>query len=508
MLKIIRSGQRWLTAVFVVGIGGVFVFFLGLGGSPLSGRSQSRVVVVGPYTFGNVEFERIRGRREALIQQQMGDAYDARSLSDTLDGLAARELLDKALLALAAEDLGLTVSKREIEEITLSDPGFRNAEGRFDQKAFEGFVEWNYGSQANYMRERRLALLANKMLILLTSVPHVSDREVREAVESELEEVRIAFVALDGGALDDDFESDSEAIQAAIESRADELELLYEELRGRYDTPEEVSARHILIRVERDADETEIETRRELAQSTRDRIVAGEDFAALAAELSDDEGSRERDGDLGFFRRGQMVPAFEEVAFTLEPGQMSDPVRTEFGFHVILVEEHRSAHVQTLEEVREELAQELLKREAGDAHAWELAEGLASEIRNGASLETAARDAALDVKRSGALPNRADGFIPGLGAAPQVLATAFAMESGASSPRIFEVNDKRVLVQVLEHEQPEAAEIDARIDETRERLQDAKRDAMTEAWLGVKREELLAAGALAFNPDALDRRRR
>jgi parvulin-like peptidyl-prolyl isomerase len=293
-----------------------------------------------------------------------------------------------------------------------------------------------------------------------------------------------------------------------IGSRADDLELLYEELRARYDTPEEVSARHILIRVERDADEAEIETRRELAQATRDRIVAGEDFAALAAELSDDEGSRERGGDLGFFRRGQMVPAFEDVAFTLEPGQMSDPVRTEFGFHLILAEEHRSARVQTLEEVREELAVELLKREAGDARAWELAEGLASEIRNGASLEAAARGAELNVERSGALPNRADGFIPGLGAAPEVLATAFAMETGASSPRIFEVNDKRVLVQVLEHEHPEAAEIDARIDETRERLQSAKRDAITEAWLGVKREELLAADALAFNPDALDRRRR
>ena len=105
MLKVIREGQRWLTALFVVGVGFVFIFFLGLGG-PLTGPPPGSVATVGPFSFGFREFERARQGREEQLQTQLGDQYDARRFRDTLDDLAVRQLVDDALLAVSAQDLG------------------------------------------------------------------------------------------------------------------------------------------------------------------------------------------------------------------------------------------------------------------------------------------------------------------------------------------------------------------------------------------------------------------
>jgi peptidyl-prolyl cis-trans isomerase D len=505
MLKILRGGQRWLTALFVIGIGGVFVFFLGLGG-PLSGRSQARIVQVGPHSFGLREFERVRSRREAAVREQFGDAYDARNLADTLDNLAMRELVDTGLLALAAEDLGLTISKREIQQNVRQDPAFRDASGRFDPRGFEDWVEWNYGSQRSFMQEWRLNLLAYKMMGVLFELVHVSPGEVREYVRSQLEELSIAFVIVGSSAPPGEIEIDREALDAAIAARGPEIEELYEELRSRYDVPEQVSARHILIRVERDAEADEVEAKRAVAQAALDRLSAGADFAELARELSEDVGTRERGGDLGFFRRGQMVAEFEDAAFALEPDQLSGLVRTDFGFHVILATGRREAHKRTLEEVYEELADELLRREAGERRQRETIDRLVDAIRAGQSLEAAAREAEIDLQRSGRIQRRGDGFVPGLGAVPELLATAFGLEAGQSSPRVFALDQGLALVQVLERWKPEESEIAARLDAAREELQLAKRELRIDDWLGERRGSLIDSGQLVMNRDALDRR--
>jgi len=505
MLKILRGGQRWLTALFIIAIGGVFVFFLGLGG-PLSGGPSLTLIEVGPYRFGTNEFERVRARVEAGVQAQVGDGYDARELAETIDGLTARELVNTALLALAARDLGLTVPKSEIEQNVLSDPGFRDALGRFNQVGFEDWVSYTYGSQINFMQDRRLTLLAHKMRGLLAGLPHVSAGEVRDAVAGELEEVRILFVVLDGANEAEEVEVDAALIEAAAVARGDEIERLYEELRSRYDVPEQVRARHILIRVARDAEEGEIEAQREAGEAVLARLAAGADFAELARELSEDAGTRESGGDLGFFRRGQMVPAFEDAAFALEPGQRSELVRSDFGFHVILVEARREAQMQLLEDVREELAAELLQREARQERVRVQAEQLAQAIRADESLEDAARAREIDLKRSGALTRRADGFVPGLGAAPELLATAFELEPGESSPRIFDVNGRLALVQMLERSVPDEAEILSRIEETREQLQVAKRDLRADDWLSAQRDALIDAEQLFVDLEPLKRR--
>ncbi len=128
-----------------------------------------------------------------------------------------------------------------------------------------------------------------------------------------------------------------------------------EQARALYDERQpgaQVRARHILLSVASDATDMQRDSVRSRIDGIRQRALAGEDFAALAEEFSDDPGSASRGGDLGFFGRGDMVPAFDQMAFSLQPGQISEPVETPFGLHVIKVEEKRA---QSFDEVRSQI---------------------------------------------------------------------------------------------------------------------------------------------------------
>ncbi len=500
MLRILRSGQRWLTAILVAGIGTVFVVFLGLQG-PSDFTSSQQIVKVGPLEFGIPEFERVRERREAAIQEELGDNYDARAMRETLDNLAARELVESSLLALAAGELGLHVTTREIEGLVLADPGFRDEQGRFDRKRFEEYTQYAYGSQKAFMADRRLALLSLKMLSLLQSQPEVSEGEARDVARRDLEEVQIAFVALDASAGDPP-EIAPEAIAAAIAGRGDEIAKRYQEKGDEYNRPERVHARHILRTVAPDASPADVDRARGEIEAAAKRIEGGEAFEQVAAELSQDPGSKLRGGDLGFFARGQMVKDFEEAAFALAPGRLSGAVKTDFGFHLIRVEERQEALARPLESVREEIATELLRGEALRARARERADQLAEAVRGGQSLEAAARERAINLGRSGWLARR-NGFVPGLGTSPELMATAFVLEPGKSSPRVFEVGDVFALVQLLERKQADPAAVDALVEKKREELLAAKREARIGAWIEARRAALVEAGELVLNMEPI-----
>jgi len=139
----------------------------------------------------------------------------------------------------------------------------------------------------------------------------------------------------------------------------EEIQKFYQGNRKDFDQPEQVRVRHILV-------ETEAEARFVLA-----RLNRGEKFEDLAKQLSKDPGSREQSGDLGFIGRGQLVPEFERVAFTLQPGQVSDVVKTQFGYHIIQMVERKTAQPSKLEQVREQIRRQLLsKKQEGDFTAW------------------------------------------------------------------------------------------------------------------------------------------
>jgi peptidyl-prolyl cis-trans isomerase D len=504
LLETLRRGQRWLTGLFVLLVGGVFILFIGIG-QPLRGRQADTVVQVGPYQYDRNDFERIRERREEQIQQGVGDGYDARAMRDSVDQLAAQTLIDRGLLSLEAESLGLTVAKQEIERTVRSAAIFRGEGGRFDREAFERYVEYEYGTQRHFIEDQRQGLLATKLLRLLATQARVSEAEANDAARRRLESVQLAIVALDATRPPEGVEISEEQVSALLAAREGEAKALYEERLETYDVPEQVRARHILLRVEPGAPAGADEARRKEAEALHARLAAGEDFAKLASELSEDPGSKESGGDLGFFKRGQMVKPFEDAAFALEPGELAPVVRTDFGFHLLRVEERKAPELRTFDEVKAELAREILGREQARQLAQGIADRLAAAVRGGQSPEAAAREADLTLERTGRLQRRPDGFVPGLGAAQDLLALAFTLPAGSSSPQIFEVEGKLALIQVTDRHQPTAEEIAAAAAAQRVQLLEAKRRSLSDVWLAERRNQLAAEGQLSVNMALLGR---
>ncbi len=154
---------------------------------------------------------------------------------------------------------------------------------------------------------------------------------------------------------------------------------------------------------------------RATAEDVLKQARAGADFAGLAKKYSDDDANRDQGGDLDFFARGRMVPEFEDVAFKLAPGQLSDLVKTQYGFHIIKITDKKAGSVKPLAEVRQQLMEQL-RADAAEQQLGQLAERLSGEIRTKADLERSAKAQGLTVQESGFF-GRND-LVPGLGLAP------------------------------------------------------------------------------------------
>ncbi len=137
--------------------------------------------------------------------------------------------------------------------------------------------------------------------------------------------------------------------------KEEDMDLYYKTHLDEFKTPEMVKARHILIKVDKSASEEEKKKAKEKAEDIFKKIKSGEDFSKLASEFSDDPGSKKKGGDLGFLPKGKTVPSFEKAAFSLKVGEVSDIVETNFGYHIIKVEDKKEASQEPFEKVREKV---------------------------------------------------------------------------------------------------------------------------------------------------------
>ncbi|MGH9380678.1 MAG: peptidylprolyl isomerase [Thermoanaerobaculia bacterium] len=157
-----------------------------------------------------------------------------------------------------------------------------------------------------------------------------------------------------------------EKVAPAVTVSEQEAKSFYDENQQRMQRPEQAKARHILISAGRDADEEQKAAARTKAEGLLAQIREGADFAELAGANSEDPGSKERGGDLGWFSRGQMAEPFENAAFALEPGGTSEVVESPFGFHIIRLDEKRAAGTSPFEDARERIENYLKQRKLGE----------------------------------------------------------------------------------------------------------------------------------------------
>jgi len=502
LLDSFRKGQRWLSLIFVSVIGLVFVFFLGVGGGGgPSTPSGNAIVQLDDIRLTSRDLAREKSNLEAQLRDQLGDSYDQIGADRYIDSQALGRMMNSVVLAAAAEEMGLHVTQDELRRLVQASPNFVDENGRFSPEAFERFAEYQFGSQRAFIRSFTRSLLGQKLISLLADQTTLSDAEVDLRTRYELEEVRIAYVSFDTNVLSEDEALEDAEIEAYSNAHEEELRVLFEERGNALSEPERVRASHILILVAADAAAEEDTEARSRASAARDRIVGGEDFATVAQEVSEDVGTAPNGGEMGLFARGDNDAALDDAAFALEAGEISELVRSAYGFHIVQVDEKIAAAPATFESNRLALARE----EATRVAALELADlksaALIAAIASGLNLEDAARAEEINLERPPGLKRRKDGFIPGLGAAEEVLVTAFTLEAGESSPEIFELPGRRVLIQVLERINPSVETVAAERNGRREQALAEKQNRILQTWMNDYRSQLEASGRLKVNAE-------
>ncbi|MEO1085601.1 MAG: peptidyl-prolyl cis-trans isomerase, partial [Acidobacteriota bacterium] len=250
---------------------------------------------------------------------------------------------------------------------------------------------------------------------------------------------------------------DSVKMRREIEISDEELKQYWDENQSDFEREEQVRARHVLLRVTPDRDEAAAEA--ELL-AIRARIEGGEDFGAVARETSDDEGSAQRGGSLGFFGRGDMVEAFDKAAFDAEPGTLVGPVKTDFGYHLIDVQEYREGGVQPFEEAKAVIRSRMLGERVDQLAAdkiQDVARRITEEgLTESAQLEELATEEGITFQTT--QPFAQGDAVVGIGRAADFSDTAFSLEQGGVSQAV-KVPRGWVILRLAEVKAPHVPEL-------------------------------------------------
>jgi len=508
VLKFIRSNKAasWVKVMFAA-IVLVFVFWgVGVG---VGGDQYQLVADVNGETIDQVQLERVQRNLSNFYRQVYKDNPE---LIDQLDlrKQGVEQLVRVALLRQEAQSLGLGVADDEIRATIAADANFQ-IDGLFDKDRYLRLLRMNMLTPGQYENSQREELLVNKLTELVLAGVRVSEAEARSAFTRDGERIKLRYVTLDAETFADSVEVSDEEARAHFEAHAanfvepdrvrldyvvfdptryaDDIEVSdeqitadYEARRDEFDQPESVRARHILLRLAPDAD---VETKAEVAGRAAGvllRLAAGEDFAAVAREVSEDSSNAPDGGDLGFFPRGRMVPAFEEAAFALEPGQVSEIIETQFGLHILRVDEKREAGVRPLDEVRDEIVVHL-RATAATELAKKAAEEAQVEASGGKELAEVVSGAGLSLQSSN-LVGRTDN-IEGLRGSAAVIDAALGSGVGQVGPVVLTVGG-HVVFRVAERVDSFVPEFDA----VAERVRAAARLAKAAEVAGTRGEEL------------------
>jgi peptidyl-prolyl cis-trans isomerase D len=266
-----------------------------------------------------------------------------------------------------------------------------------------------------------------------------------------------------------------------------EVERYYQQNSSRYETGDQLAASHILFKTGPDADEEAV---RKKAEAVLAQAKAGADFAELARQYSEDT-SAENGGDLGLFGRGQMVPEFEAAAFALQEGQVSDLVRSTYGFHIIKLNGREAAFVRPLDSVRDEIRNTITQEKARDKMD-KAVDSAAEKLRVSGSVDTLSAEYPVLVPQETAFFGRGD-TLPQLGNSPEATRAAFENEVGHVSSSI-RLGNGFAFLQILEERPPGTPDFQEVKEEARKQLRDQKVMDLARSRAEALRETLLTEG--------------
>jgi peptidyl-prolyl cis-trans isomerase D len=377
---------------------------------------------------------------------------------------AGQALVQRAVLVEEAGKLGMTVGDEDVRNELMHGPfapvlfpiGKFVGENRYDD-----FVQSEFNmSRSDFEKQLKEEILITRLESLITGGLTVPAQDVRDAYLKQATKVKFQYAVLSAvelrkqinpsdAELQSFFQQNSARYAHAIpESRkvqyvafslnqipggsppvtGADVQRYYNQHQQQYQVPQQVRVRHILIKVPAKADAKTVAAAQAQAEDILKQLKNGANFAELAKKYSDDPGSKAQGGELGFIQHGTTVAEFDQTAFALAPGQLSGVIRTQFGFHVLQVEEKQPAHVKPIDEVHDLIQATMTQQVQSDA-AQKYAAKLQAEAQQ-SGLQKMAEQDHLQLTTTDPLPQ--GGVVPGLADGTQLLTRAFAMKPGAA----------------------------------------------------------------------------
>jgi peptidyl-prolyl cis-trans isomerase D len=430
---------------------------------------------------------------------------------------AAQALIQREVLLQEANRLGLQVGDADLRRAMQTGP-FSQAifpGGQFiGEDKYADFVSnYFHTSIQDFESQVKKEIEINRLQAMVTGGITVSDQDVRDAYRQQGTKIKFDYAVINAEDLRKQINPTDAELQAFFKQNAarykdavpetrklayfalkptdvpsgvapvtnQQVDQYYQQHQKDFQVPEEVKVRHILIKVPTGADAKTDAAAKQKAEDLLKQIKAGGDFDALAKANSDDPGSKEQGGELGMIQRGVTVPAFEQAAFALQPGQISDLVKTQFGYHILKVEEKQTAHLKPLEEVKGQILATLTRQQESDQQA-SYAQQLATEAAKSGLAKTAEAHH-LQVVTTDYLQQNA--VLPGLADGSKLLTQSFSAKAG-SAPQVSGTGDGFAVFQ-LEDVKPAHAPA---FEEYKSHLVDDFREQQLPQLLARKTNEL------------------
>lgn len=466
-LKWLRDNLRHLKFI-LWGVVAVFVLLVfvdwGAGGSGPAAVTDS-AVQVGDTVVTRQEFLSQMRRFEQQYSQQFGDRWNEIKDQVNLFDETVGYFTNRILLLEEAEKAGINVSDAELRDDLLRTPLFHGEDGEFvGQETYQRIIRQYFQmTPQEFEKLRSEELAVTKLTTMIQRGVYVADAEVERSIKRERELADFDAVMLpyerylsEVAIIEDearahyeltanDFQRDEQRVirylvvetsrlrrQLPVEDT--ELQSYYDDHLDEFVEEEQAQAAHVLIRVAPEAD-VEVQAEAEIRANGVAQIArAGGDFAALAEKHSDDPGSKDRGGDLGWFGRGRMMPEFEEAVFAAKPGDIVGPVRSQYGFHIIKVDGFRPESQRPFEDVVEQVRFRVMEGRAS-VESEQRARALANRLEQNPPEDDEGWQAIADEDDAVVLnespPVTAEAAVPGTGEGPEFTTEVFAAELGA-----------------------------------------------------------------------------
>ena len=412
-------------------------------------------------TLARIEGQKITGsefRRAYQAQlQAYRSAYGGQMSEQLLKQLGVenqilQQMVDERAALAEADRLGIKVSDEEVRQRILATPAFQENGAFIGETRYQQLLRMQRPpmTAGEFEDNVRRSLAVDKLRSSVTDWLSIADKDLEGEYRRRNDKVKLAVVGITADtfrpqvtatdaevstyfdAHKDDFKIpekrkikyllvDLDQLRSKITIPAADVQQAYNTNIEQYSTPEQVRASHILLKTE-GKDDAAVKAK---AEDLLKKAKGGADFAELAKANSEDESNAKNGGDLDFFGRGRMVPEFDQVAFQLQPGQISDVVKTQYGYHIIKVTDKKAASTRPIDEVRQQLSDQL-SYERAQTQAQQIATELEKEIKKPADLDRVGKARGLNVLESGFFAREEP--IMGLGPAPEAAARAFDMK--------------------------------------------------------------------------------